>query len=323
MNLVELPVIHCPETAEEFKEILSKSGCCQLQITPIAAQMILDNFNNSNRDFKPSNRLVVKTALLNNEFKTNGATICFSHDNLIDGQHRLGGIVDANIKTTLLTMFGLDNDVLSTIDKGMKRAFRDDVVMMSKIDNKPENKMSAQEEQLLKWFINGTNPHYIKKLSFNEKYKLWDTDKYRNAIKFAQDNLNPKNSTTGIGSIAQRAVIARAYFCGENQSKLKTFCEKLRAGAATKESGCPILNLFNKLTNSRKKVNKSSNSPMYEVLKYKFTELYLNCYLKNEDAKNFHISSWTNELFDINTIINKDKSVDINIQQEEPLLSLV
>ncbi len=60
------------------------------------------------------------------DWKLNGSTIGFSQNGaLVDGQHRLHGVIEANVPVKFLVIRGLDDEDLNTIDTGSSRQVAD------------------------------------------------------------------------------------------------------------------------------------------------------------------------------------------------------
>lgn len=306
-TLEELSIVDCPENVNEFENLLlsQKYGAIKLKTSAKAAEMILTNFNNSNRDFKYSHREYFKNEILNGKFIENsGNTIKFDKNNLTDGQHRLGGQVDANKTLEHLFSFDVDNKAMGIIDTGKNRKLYDRISIIAKQQQNPKGRITSQECKIFQGFINGINQNKIKSLNDNEMYNLWTNEKYKESVAFTIKNLWSKtHQKMGIGSIGQMAVIARAYFLNLDKDKLETFCSDLKSG--TIKEGCPIYTLFKKLTESRRKAN-NNGGRLSEIEKYKFTEIALSNFLDNQTLSRLHIGSFEDK-YNINSSIDNDK----------------
>lgn len=93
------------------------------RITPDIAEKMLTT-NISNRDI---NRFsAVMTALENNEWELNGATIIFDESGiLIDGQHRLTACVRTGKPICTIVVRGISHNTQVTMDTGISRKLRD------------------------------------------------------------------------------------------------------------------------------------------------------------------------------------------------------
>ena len=92
------------------------------EITPeVAAAMLERNVNNRNPKREP-----IYKAIVDGEWKLNGATIVFSEEGeLIDGQNRLMACVKANMPIVTFVVRGIDKDAQITMDMGVKRQVAD------------------------------------------------------------------------------------------------------------------------------------------------------------------------------------------------------
>jgi hypothetical protein len=82
--------------------------------------------NTSNRNIRRELVKVYARDMAEGRWKDNGETIKFSKDGvLIDGQHRLEAVVQANVTISMVVVRGLNADVQATIDAGAKRTAGD------------------------------------------------------------------------------------------------------------------------------------------------------------------------------------------------------
>jgi hypothetical protein len=95
----------------------------------IAAEWL--THNKVNRTMRLRHLERVKTALTLGLFRgLNGQTIVFSEDgDLLDGQHRLTGVVDTGIPITTLVVYGVQEQTRATIDTGAGRQLGDYLAM--------------------------------------------------------------------------------------------------------------------------------------------------------------------------------------------------
>lgn len=95
-------------------------------VTPAMAKQILAEMNTDNRPFKPATVKHYAYQIKSGNWKNIGDSIRFSKKGrLLDGQHRLMGIVESNtsIKTDIKT--GLPDEVFDLIDTGKNRSSGD------------------------------------------------------------------------------------------------------------------------------------------------------------------------------------------------------
>lgn len=95
-------------------------------IKPVQAKDWLENHNPKNRPLTPSVIRKYTVAIKNNEWKMNGEPIIFDRDgNLVNGQHRLNAVVQADQPIWALTVRGVDPNVFDTFDIGKRRSAGD------------------------------------------------------------------------------------------------------------------------------------------------------------------------------------------------------
>lgn len=90
-----------------------------------------------------------KAEMLAGRWKENGQPIVFEGNNyLVDGQHRLRAIIEADIPVKSLVVYGVDTDAAMTIDTGLSRTLGD-VFMMRGVRN--ARLLSRTSKLLLIW----------------------------------------------------------------------------------------------------------------------------------------------------------------------------
>lgn len=91
-------------------------------VTPEEAGSILQDRNPSNRRLRRRDVANHVRDIVAGDWKPNGETIKFDRDgDLLDGQHRLAAILAAGITAPSLVVMGLNPDVQSTVDIGIRR----------------------------------------------------------------------------------------------------------------------------------------------------------------------------------------------------------
>lgn len=97
----------------------------QETITPVDAAKYLAA-NSHNRGLVENRVATIKQDILDNNYVLNGETIKFSDsDVLLDGQHRLQAVIEADKPIVTLVVRGLEATSQDTIDVGAKRTFSD------------------------------------------------------------------------------------------------------------------------------------------------------------------------------------------------------
>lgn len=94
-------------------------------ITPAIAEMWLAR-NISNRRLRPAHIETLAGAIRDGAWQVNGDAIKFDKEGmLIDGQHRLYGIVKADRTVKALVVWNLDHSAQETLDRHLKRSLAD------------------------------------------------------------------------------------------------------------------------------------------------------------------------------------------------------
>jgi hypothetical protein len=92
-----------------------------------AGRMLLRNIDN--RPIVETHVMQIVEAMKAGHWKSNGATIVFSKNRLVDGQHRLNAVVRSGCRVPMLIIWNIANDVFDTIDIGRKRTASDSLAM--------------------------------------------------------------------------------------------------------------------------------------------------------------------------------------------------
>lgn len=103
----------------------SKMDVKLVTVTPALAHEWL-GYNTHNRKMRLRTVAAYAADMAGGNWQWNGETVKFSVDGtLLDGQHRLAGIVEAGVEVPLLVVRGLPNETQDTVDGGVKRKFAD------------------------------------------------------------------------------------------------------------------------------------------------------------------------------------------------------
>lgn len=96
------------------------------EMTPKEAESILGGRNAKNRALSNNSVNLLAEEMREGTFRFNGDAIRFDSDgNLIDGQHRLWGIVRSGVASPVMVISGLDSSVKDTLDRGKPRSVVD------------------------------------------------------------------------------------------------------------------------------------------------------------------------------------------------------
>ncbi len=96
-----------------------------VKITPELAREWL-GYNTHNRRLRDRVVKAYATDMGNGDWRWNGESIKFAHDGtLLDGQHRLAAVAEADVTVPMLVVRGLPAETQETMDGGAKRKFGD------------------------------------------------------------------------------------------------------------------------------------------------------------------------------------------------------
>ena len=121
-------VTYFDHTTKHWKETTVGKGdgrfpmTAMFKVTPVWAEKVLENRNTDNRRLSDSRIDQYVADIIAGRWRVNNDDICFDCDGiLLNGQHRLAAVVKAQMSVMMSFKFGLDSDVIRTIDEGKKR----------------------------------------------------------------------------------------------------------------------------------------------------------------------------------------------------------
>lgn len=95
------------------------------RVSPREARAYLDT-QGDNRNLRPYRVAEFASTMIRGEWMLNGQALIFDgEDRLMDGQHRLQAVIEANIIVEFLVVRGIGRDAMSTLDRGSKRTVAD------------------------------------------------------------------------------------------------------------------------------------------------------------------------------------------------------
>lgn len=166
-----------------------------------------------------------------------------THGRLIDGQHRLWAIVDADIPIRMRVFYNEPEANMIHIDGNRPRQAADRMTLGRSLGT-----VRAEELATLRAMLAGIAMATRRRTVYEEMPLL---ERHRAAIHFAHENL-PNTRPAGLANCASRAVVARAWYCVSEKRLLTRFCEVLRSGASTASVEHVVVLLRNQLAELRK-----------------------------------------------------------------------
>lgn len=219
-------------------------------ITPEIAEVLLNNFNKTNRPITPSNVANLTKEMSSGKWLNNCEPITFNEvGNLTNGQHRLVSLVKANVSLLFLVITGLKSEVFATIDGGRKRA-TSDVLAHAGVS-------SAKNTSSLCKFIFGfkqgkygahrnSSERTLNNTSILDYYNNLDESDIHDSVNFGQTYSKKANG------ILTPTVLGSMYYIFNEIDKEKSFefLSKLSTGDNLTNNS-PILALRNKLIKAK------------------------------------------------------------------------
>lgn len=213
---------------------------------------------------------------------------------LIDGQHRLRAIVEADVPIELLVIRAAPNKSQLVLDQGIKRAAHDQVglregwevttmhiavakVMMQGMDGpgSQQRKIDSQDIQIVDRF-------YIR---------------HHKAVEWAVSQFNTRAVIKGVTIASTIGPVARAHY-SHDVNVLHRFCEVLATGMADRKGDSPAVVLRNWLIAGREKsLSARKGKDRYAI--YKKTEIALNAFLNGKQIERLSGMTLSAELFPI------------------------
>ena len=166
---------------------------------------------------------------------------------LLDGQHRLWAIVEADVTAPMRVFFNEPSDGIEYVDGGLARNAADRMNLGRRFARDVGKKHLAT----LRCMVRGLAPQ--KRLAYGEEAEL--LGKHLGAITFALDHLTMSTRARGVATAITRGVVARAYYSVDH-GKLIQFCTVLKSGLATGADDEPIIVLRDFLVRTEKGRNR-------------------------------------------------------------------
>ena len=214
-----------------------------MEITPSMAERWLEA-NENNRRINWNHVSQLARDMKAGRFACTHQGIAFNTEgHLIDGQHRLWAIVDAEVPVRMRVFFNEPPDNMVLIDGHSRRTAADRMTMGHTLGS-----VRVDELATLRAMMGGIAMATAHRTVHEEMELL---EKHRTAVRFAHEYL-PNCRTAGIVNCMTRAVVARAWYCVSEHWLLSRFCEVFRTGLSSGERERPIVLLRNQLIEIRR-----------------------------------------------------------------------
>lgn len=218
-------------------------------VTPDEAKYILEHQMFPNRDVRESKAAVYGNMIARGEWLPTGQGLSFNPDEkLIDGQHRLGGIVRADKPALMLIAHNIPDKAQLVMDQGLNRRAHDQIKIQEGWDVQAVH-IGICKQMMLSFRPEARYRDLTDILLLNRFYK-----RHRKAIEFAFGVLLSKGKKErGVFIAPVMAPIARAFY-SQDHGRLERFGEILQTGLARaeNESAAVLLRNWLKLGTERR-----------------------------------------------------------------------
>jgi hypothetical protein len=221
----------------------------QYMISPDMAKYILDNHNKTNRSLNANHKSsLARDMKAGNWLPATGASITFdSNGSLVNGQHRLTGIVDSGITCRMSIKFGCNPKSRLVEDSGRRRGPADVMTSMEGKQAKQRFERASVARMIYGFKIDPEHPHTASinhKPTQTELYKAY-TD-HREAINESVD-FALQHGLVGVTIVSYAAFLRLLMKQSAHADKVDGFFEKLASGANLNIDD-PIMVVRNRLT---------------------------------------------------------------------------
>lgn len=192
-----------------------------VEVTPALAASWLEK-NENNRPINWNYVAQLARDVVAGRFACTHQGIAFDmHGRLIDGQHRLWAVIEADVPVRIRVFHNEPAENLVHIDGNCPRQTAHRISLGRTLGT-----VRTDELATLRAMIGGISMT-SKRRTVHEEMQL--LDRHRAAVHFAHEQL-PLTRPAGIANSMTRAVIARAWYCVSDKTLLSRFCEVLRNG---------------------------------------------------------------------------------------------
>ncbi len=259
-------------------------------VTPETASKILEN-NTVNRKAKPSMVAFLSEEMRSGRFIYNGESIIISETNkLLDGQHRLMGIIQSGIPCYLNIEYGVSDLAMHTIDTGSARTAAD-VFHINNIEN--SSTVSCSIRLILEEFgtrsrvgddkRNGGRKGTKIKISHTEILDFYNRN-ITQIVEMSEFCRHLYSSTIKIIVPSQTIAYLYLFSRNNNYNMVRTFIREIYTGVKEGESNAAIL-VHKKLINDKMSITKMSSREKTNLLLYAFDKYKNNITIKQMKSR--------------------------------------
>ncbi len=262
-----------------------------MNVTPVMAKRWLDS-GAKNRKVRSSRVTLYAEMMRRGEWLTTHQGIALDEaDHLMDGQHRLMGIVESGVTVEMLVVEGLPMASSIVMDQGAMRAMYEQL-SLTRREAVSTHHMAAAKAMMagVKGFGHSKSAENIAAKDVQVVARYFT--KHEKAVRFAVE-MFMRDVRGGITIAAVMAPIARAWY-QEDREQLADFARIVVTGLADKKDQSAVIILRNYLLTNR---GKGIRADRVEV--YRKTEQALRAFLDKEHWDKFPRKEIEDELFPV------------------------
>ena len=236
----------------------------RMNITPMMAANWLENANTNNRRVREAYARQLARDMAQGRWRLTHEALAFDpHGVLLDGQHRLWGIVLADVPVEMHVWFNITSDSLAVINGGKTRSLADQLRL-----SREHGQVTKNHTSVLNAMLGGmSGPKKMTTLEASEALSC-----HGEAVAFA---LSTIPSGRYIANATTRAVIGRAFYSADHL-RLGEFGRRLVSGVVPVASAISVVLLRQYLYSN------PGDSYATRRDRYAKTERALLAFLKNE-----------------------------------------
>lgn len=236
--------------SESAKKNVVAPSVTRMTVTPEMALNWLEKVNTNNRPLSDAHVARLARDMKEGRWVLTHEGIAFGPDGvLLDGQHRLWAVVEAEVPVEMHVWFNVTQDALMAIDTGKTRSLADVLHLGGSF-----GRVTSREVAVLRAMLGGMSGPVP--LSPSEAAKA--LERHRCAIEFA---LSVLPDSRYISNAPTRAVVARAYYNADRR-KLAEFGRMLTSGIVP-DAGCSSVILLRQHLQANTGVSRAARRERY------------------------------------------------------------
>lgn len=251
-----------------------------MEVTPVLATRWLEG-NTHNRPVSQAHVDRLAQDILNGRWRLTHQGVAFDTEGLlIDGQHRLWAIIEANTPVQMRVFYNEPPENKGVLDSGERRSNLDILQLTAAVGD-----VSPRLLATLRAMLAGRSARSRRRSPGEEADQL---RRHRGAVDFAMRHLS--SGPKGVANATVRAVVARACYSADSD-RLVHFCDVMRSGMPISDDDGPLMMLWQFLV----RTGNAGHSESLLRLRYAKTQWALDAFLAGKLPK--RLCSSDQELF--------------------------